>query len=258
MRTLSLLKQGIVLGVLAFSMSGCLKSSDPDFSIGVNQVFVMQRGEGTSAQFIPYISIYSQAYQIKSASVSFDGDKYSFSRIGLFGNTMEISEGGIYGNGFPASSTIPNGAYAITATNADATLTATNGFTINIATDRVMGAFNVTEFDYTSADGFSAKWDAVTNATAYGLVITPLVKNQDGTLVSMGKNLFYWDEGKDATKTSGKFNPRDLFQTGQEMNVAVVAYSSKNNQMPDLLVQVGKTAYITWGTDYNTDGPVEE
>lgn len=257
MRTLSLLKQGVILGALAVSMSGCLKSSDPDFTIGVNQVFVMQRGEGTSATYTPYISIYSPAYQIKSASVSFDGEKYSFSRIGLYGNTMEVSEGGFYGGGFSPSSSLPNGAYAITAIDGEGTLNATNGFTINIGTDRIMGAFNMKNFKYTSNNGFEAEWDAVTNATAYGLIITPLVKTQDGTTVSMGKNLFYWDEGKDVTKTSGKFNPRDLFQAGQEMNIAIAAYSSKNNQMPDLLVQVGRTIHITWGTDY-VDGPVEE
>lgn len=252
MRTLKLLKSGIIAGVLAVAMSGCIKSEDPEFSVNVNSAFVEQYGSGSSAQFAPYILIYSQTHMIKSAEVSFKSMPYSFKSIGVYGNAMEISaSGGIYG-GFPLDYSLPNGDYKITAKDFEATSIATNGFTISCSDDQRIGELNVTKFGYTASEGIKAEWVAAENATHYGLVIMPMTE-VEGTTVSFGKSLILWNGNGDKTKTSGTYNPRDFYTPGQKMRVGIAALAGNSDelQLPNVVVLVGKTFDIVWGTDYS-------
>ena len=257
MKTLKLLTLGAIAGGLALSMSSCIKSSDPDFTLGLNQVFVSQRGAGATATFAPYISIFSPAYQIKSASASNNGQSYSFSRIGLYGNTMELTNS-FYG-GVSYSSDLPKGIFAITAIDAEAVRQATSSVTFSLEEKYIMGDLTVNEFTYTANGGITAKWDLVQNATAYGLVVTPFVevKNENGGTdqVSLGKNLLYWGTKADDKLTSGTFNPDNYFSPGQMLRVSVAAFSSKNNLMPDIIVKESNPITIKWGTDYDAGAP---
>lgn len=162
MRLLSNLKLAALSLLFVGGMSSCMDSEDK-FSVYPNMAYVLQSGIGENARFTPAIQLYGNE-PIAQAKATFDGNSWSFKKMDETGYFMEIA------SSYMTSSldTIPNGYFAITATNAENEVATTQ---VGFSGDKKLGEVNLTEFTYTASNGnVTAKWNKVENATSYYLM----------------------------------------------------------------------------------------
>lgn len=161
MRLLSKLKLAALSLLFVGSMSSCMDSED-NFSVYPNLAYVLQSGIGENARFTPAIQLYGNE-PIAQAKATFDGNSWSFKKMDETGYFMEIAS-----SYMSTMDTIPNGYFAITATNAENEVATTQ---VGFSGDKKLGEVNLTEFTYNGTNGnVTAKWNKVENATSYYLM----------------------------------------------------------------------------------------
>lgn len=235
MKTLGKLKLLTVSALLVLGMSSCLKTSDPDFQFGISPAYVLQTGTGDAAKFRPVMRLYayeafaSATIKYTPANDKIDVQSYDFIKGA---NTAERWLGGLWST--PVSDSIPNGTFAITASNLEGKLASAS---VLVSLDKKLGEIK-SEISYTAAKGVAAKWEKVDNASTYAL----LYKTKD----MEDWALLNWAEGATSTSTSGTYNGN--VEKGTEMKIAVGAYyGGSSYSLP--LVKAGSAMSITWGTD---------
>lgn len=166
MKTLRRVKLLAVSVFIILGMSSCLKKSDPDFALGMRYAYILQKGSGSMVEYYPAIQLTSNMV-MKSASCKFENKKFYFEQVdGMGGYLMELTSSMNIG-----VDTIENWTCTINATSAtEQPEGATLQFTF--AEVKTLGNFKVKELKYTASDNkITAKWNKVTNATDYYLVI---------------------------------------------------------------------------------------
>lgn len=218
MKTRNYLKSMLILATVAIGMSGCVKSSDPDFDFN-SAAYVLQQntvyGEGYLASFSPYVAIASTYGLISDARLTHNGLPVSnFRKVGGYiYETQRLQN--------TMTPTIPNGTYMIVATNEEGE-TATRSFVFDIDNDKKLGNLNVKSIEYNPNRGVSASWDEVENATAYYFMYSIGVKNENGGISYYRVNNNYVSWGSDPKATSGNVDI-SIFPIDAEVQIAVVA-----------------------------------
>lgn len=235
MRTLRKFQLLAISTILLLGVSSCFKAKEPTFTAVVGTAYINQAGN----YFKPYIYVY-EAYsrQFATIHVTNSTEEYPMKTIGI-GKQTDLSS-----YLYPLLTSIPTGKFDITTIGADGEQSSTS-ITFNIKESQIMGNLNVKTLTYTASDGVKGEWEAVTNATAYVLAITPIYKDAMGLdIYAEPETAFlYWD-ANDKTALSGTIK-EGYFVNGQTYSIAVAAISG--SQFPDVLVQKGSPLIITWG-----------
>lgn len=235
MRRLKKMKLLSISVLLLAGMSSCVDIPDKEFSLNLRKAYVEQISRD---EFIPYFyvqPVFYADYVIKSGTATSGDITYNLSNIGIGCQTSTY-----YGD-----SKLPEGTYMITATST-AGETANISMAFNLKETQVMGDLIVDSLIYSKSEGIKVSCQPVKNADAYCLLLTPVVKDQDGNeIVVKPSTVFgYWDS--DRKKTSGTFRGNEFTEKGMTYKVAVAALSGES--MPNLVVlkSTSKNITIEW------------
>lgn len=163
------LKQMMAICVALFTFSSCLNSEDPAFQIA-STAFVYQTTTRTQTgseefednmRYVPYFQVYSNYQMSQCMCTSSNGSAIFMSPMSNSQNLIYESSTSNYSTQYPA------GTYTFTATNSEGEQTTT---ATSIKESDPLGYINVTELKYENGK-ITAKWDKVTNATAYAVAI---------------------------------------------------------------------------------------
>lgn len=219
MKTLLTLKRLCMWAILPLVVSSCVDSDDPSFSVNYNGYIVQQNedhGEGRiETRFAPYIAVAPYYYDdaLSNVTLSRDGDSYYMAKVNDY----------LYETRLRWTTSIPNGTYTLSAQNVEGEVYTTN---VILNGDKKLGVLNVKEFTYQANGGISASWDAVDNATTYGLMLCVQITDEQTGVTSFpwaNRQYLRWPNG--ATITSGNFEFTGNYsaEVGTLIQVAVVA-----------------------------------
>lgn len=225
-----------VSALLVVGMSSCNKIPDPVFELNMLNPYVSQLAPD---RFVPYFYVqptYYGNYIIKTAKATNGEQTYTLSNIGY---GVQTADG-------QSSSSLPQGTFTITATN---TVGETNSIavTFDLKTDQIMSELVVDSLIYSVDEGIRAGWQPVENATAYCLVMTPVVTDseENDILVEPSTEFIYWDVNNKKA-TSGAYRGGEALR-GRKYKIAVAALSG--TQRPNVIIQRDNhtAKIITWG-----------
>lgn len=222
------LKQVLLAGVAAVTMSGCVDSNDPDFQITGLIANVVQKNYGpdqVNKQFGTYVAVGASYGTVESASLRKNGMPFMyFGKLGDNRYETRLLEWS------PSIGSV-NGNYVVSMSSVEGE-TIQHSFKVNI--DKTLGALVITEPLKYESGKITAKWQEVENATEYGILVGVGVKDQtSGTTKFYRINSGYYKWDTNAEKTSGSFTPLyaiNGMQQGMELIVAVVAAYSTTNE----------------------------
>lgn len=197
MKTLKMVRYGLLLATLPFLLSGCLKSDNQvNFTISTAGYFLQKFEEGTPV-YAPYIYSFS-SQEIASAKLQCtENSNCSFVKKAT--NVWETPL--LY------SSKMPNGTYEVLATNLGGE-TATQTLTFNI--DKSLGELKLKKFNLESGTIY-AEWEAVENANEYCLMFSVRTKEMASSGGFNRYNNYYvkWDPYNSAI-TSGSYKLKEV------------------------------------------------
>lgn len=237
MRTLK--KLLFASALLMLGMSSCTKIPDPEFTLTMQYPYVNQIADD---KFTPYFyvqPVYYANYVIKSAKATNGEKTYTLSNIGY---GVQTADG-------QSDSKLPEGTYTITATSTGGDVN-TISTTFNLNSDQILGEVVVDSLIYSAKENsIRAGWRPVENATAYCLVMTPVVTDKDSNniVVEPQTQFIYWNEN-DKKATSGTFRGNESMR-GNKYKIAVAAFSGTNR--PNVVIRRDNhtARIITWGTE---------
>ncbi len=244
MKTLMNLKRAFLFAALPFVVGGCVKSSDPDFSVNCSGYILQENtviGEGqVESRFAPYVAVTSAYYGDVINKVTFgkDGNTYKMRKINDY----------LFESGLRFSETIPNGTYSITAQSSEGEVYST---AVNLKGEKKLGVLNVKEFKYQLGTGVTASWDPVEGENVqYGLMFSVKVTDPYGVATFYRANNQYvrWQNDMGGgSLTEGNFNFMGQFSIpdGTEVQVAVIALSQNIIlEGPVKVIKIGTSGFV--------------
>lgn len=171
MKMLKYVKMILVVGALGISLSGCVSSDDPDFQVGVDNAYVIQKNnEFGGKQFAFYGTVFGAYGTVASMELRKDYLPLLLKKLGE--NYYETNPAWMTWG--PLSNC--NGSYTITAMDEEG-VAAQNSFTVSI--EKEMGELTITEPLKYENSRLTATWKKVDNATTYGFLVGIGVKDGD-------------------------------------------------------------------------------
>lgn len=212
----------LLAGALGAVMSGCVSSDDPDFQVGVERAYVIQKNtEFGGKQFAFYGTV--AAFYGTATDVQLRKDYMPLFLNKLATNFYEVDAR--YLDWGPLASW--NGTYELSAMD-EKGVEARNTFRIDIVKE--MGDLTLTEPLKYENGILTAKWKKVDGATAYGFLLGVGKKDGDTYTFSRINTVYGGECTTDQDVVSGSLRPRNLelintngISDGTELVVAAVA-----------------------------------
>lgn len=220
---LKYVKMILLMGALSVAVSGCVDSDDPDFQVGLERAYVIQKNNSGGKQFAFYGTVMA-AYGT-ATSVEFMKDYMPIYLKKLGENFYEVNEDRMMWGSLASV----NGTYTLSAQD-EKGVAAQNLFTLKI--EKEMGDLTITEPLKYESGRLMAKWKKVEGATAYGFLLGIGQKEEgSGTYKFSRINTVYAGEcSLNGEEVSGSLTPYNLevinnnnIATETELIVAVVA-----------------------------------
>lgn len=217
---LKYVKMILLMGALSVAVSGCVDSDDPDFQVGLERAYVIQKNNSGGKQFAFYGTVMA-AYGT-ATSVEFMKDYMPIYLKKLGENFYEVNEDRMMWGSLASV----NGTYTITAQD-EKGVAAQNSFTLKI--DKEMGDLTITEPLKYENGRLTAKWKKVDGATIYCFLLG--IGQKEGDTYKFSRiNTVYTGEGtpsgEEVTGSLTLYNlevNNNSIATGTELIVAVVA-----------------------------------
>lgn len=172
MKMLKYVKMILLVGALGAAMSGCVDSDDPDFQVGLERAYVIQKNTDSGKQFAFYGTVVALYGTATNVELTKDYMLLSLNKLGE--NFYEVNENRM--RWWPLANI--NGTYTLSAQD-DKGIAAQNSFEIKI--DKEMGDLTITEPLEYKDRRLTAKWKKVDGATAYGFLVGIGIKDGDNT-----------------------------------------------------------------------------
>lgn len=219
---LKYVKMILLVGALGAAMSGCVDSDDPDFQVGLERAYVIQKNkEFGGKQFAFYGTVVAAYGTATNVELTKDYMLLSLNKLGE--NFYEVNENRMMW--WPLANI--NGTYTLSAQD-DKGMAAQNSFTLKI--DKEMGDLTITEPLKYEGGRLTAKWKKVDGATAYGFLLG--IGQKEGDTYKFSRiNTIYAGQGiVNGEEVTGLLTPYEVLTNnnitvplGTELVVAVVA-----------------------------------
>ncbi len=219
---LKYVKVMLLMGALSVAVSGCVDSDDPDFQVGLERAYVIQKNNGSVGKQFAFYGTVMAAYGTATSVELMKG--YMPVYLNKLGeNFYEVSERSMM---WGPLATL-NGTYTLSAQD-EKGVAAQNSFTLNI--DKEMGDLTITEPLKYENGRLTAKWKKVDGATAYGFLLGIGQKEGDTYKFSRINTVYVGEVNPNGEDVSGSLMPHNLevinnnsIASETELIVAVVA-----------------------------------
>lgn len=227
---LKYVKMVLLAGALGVAMSGCVDSDDPDFQVGLERAYVIQKNtQSGGKQFAFYGTVMALYGTATSIELTKDYMPLPLNKLGE--NFYEINEWRMMWGGALAS---VNGTYTISAID-EKGIAAQNQFKLQI--DKEMGNLTITEPLKYENGRLTAKWKKVDGATAYGFLLGIGEKDGDTYKFSRINTVYAGEVSENQDDVTASLIPYNLniinnnnnITPETELIVAVVAGISSQN-----------------------------
>lgn len=223
MKMLKYVKMILLMGALGVAVSGCVDSDDPDFQVGLERAYVIQKNDKYGGKQFAFYGTVMAVYGT-ATSVELKKEYMPVFLNKLSDNFYEVNEKRMMWG--PLANI--NGTYTLLAQD-DKGVAAQNSFTLKI--DKEMGDLIITEPLKYESGRLTAKWKKVDGATAYGFLLG--IGQKEGNTYKFSRiNTIYDGQGTtlNGEEVKGLLTPYEVITNknitiplGTELIVAVVA-----------------------------------